>query len=222
MIWELRRGPSDARSLRRAYNERHERGFLRDRDRFYAWIARLVRRDARGAVLNVGCGGGYFLREIHPLPAYGVEISDVALKEARAAAPKARFALSLGERLPYRRDSFDAVVCLGNVEHFLDPAQGVREMARVLAPSGRAWILVPNLFYSGAIWRVIRTGYGPDHHQPVERFATRSEWHDFFEANGLRVLSVKPYNRFKWWKRLLPSALAYHFLFVCHKQPPGS
>ena len=217
MIWELRREPHDAPSLRRAYNERHARGFLRDRDRFYAWIARLVRAEAGGAVLDVGCGGGYFLREIAPLPAIGVEISDTAIDEARHAAPLADLALAQGERLPFRDGAFGAVVCLGNLEHFLDPALGVREMARVLSSSGRAWILVPNLFYSGSIWRVIRTGYGPDHHQPVERFGTQAEWRDLLEANGLRVLDWRPYNRFKWWKRLMPAALAYHFLFRCER-----
>ena len=79
-------------------------------------------------------------------------------------------------------------------------------------------MLLPNSFYSGDIWRVIRFGYGPDHHQPSERFGTIHEWRDFLEASGLKVQEIRPYNRFKWWKRLLPRNLAYHFLYRCTPQ----
>jgi SAM-dependent methyltransferase len=217
LIWERRHGPRTAPELRAAYNRRHARGLLRDRDRFYRMVRRRIPAGEGAALLDVGCGGGFLLREAEGLRAVGVEISDVALEMARRTAPQASLVLAPGERLPFRAGAFDVVVCLGNLEHFLDPGLGVREMARVLQPAGEAWLLLPNSFYSGDLWRVLRTGYGPDHHQPVERFATLCEWRDFLEAGGLRVIHVHPYNRFKWWKRLLPRTLAYHFLFRCKK-----
>ncbi len=219
MIWERRRDPRTARELREAYNQTHARGILRDRPRFYSMVWAMVRRrmnlrpDAR--LLDVGCGGGDFLLAAETAAPVGLDISDVALREARRVAPQAPLILGEGERLPLRDRAFDAVVCLGNLEHFLDPRRGVREMARVLKPSGEAWILLPNSFYSGSLWRVIRTGYGPDHHQPVDRFGTINEWRDLLEGGGLRVREIFPYNRFKWWKRLLPRALAWHFLYRC-------
>ena len=222
MIWERRRGPRTAPELREAYNRRHAGGLLRDRDRFYRMVRRRIPARAGAALLDVGCGGGFLLREAEGLRAVGVEISDVALREARRTAPAAGLVLAPGERLPFRDAAFDVVACLGNLEHFLDPALGVREMARVLRPSGEAWLLLPNSFYSGDLWRVLRTGYGPDHHQPVERFATLCEWRDFLEAGGLRVVEVHPYNRFKWWKRLLPRALAYHFLYRARPSSRGT
>jgi len=215
MVWERRKGPRSAPELRAAYNERHLRGFLRDQDRFYRSMARRMAPPPGAAVLDVGCGGGFLLREMPGALAVGVEISDVAIQEARRSAPRACLVLAPGERLPLPDGSFDRVACLGNLEHFLDPAAGVREMARVLRPDGEAWILLPNSYYSGDIWRVIRKGYGPDHHQPVDRFATLNEWRDFLQENGLEVIRIHPYNRFKWWKRLLPRALAYHFLYRC-------
>lgn len=217
MVWE-RRGPSTATELRAAYNARHSLGLLRDEDRFYRKIRRLMRPRPGTAFLDIGCGGGFLLREMGDLRAVGLEISDVALTRAREVAPRALLVLGQGERLPFPSKSFDSVACLGNLEHFLDPALGVREIARILAPGGEAWILLPNSYYSGDLWRVIRTGYGPNHHQPIERFATISEWRDLLEAGGLRTISVVPYNRFKWWKRLLPKALAYHFLFRCRAE----
>jgi SAM-dependent methyltransferase len=215
LIWERRGGPRTARELRRAYNERHRSALLRDSDRFYRMVKGLLAAPPGARLLDVGCGGGFLLREAQDLFAVGLEIAAAALGAARQAVPRARLVLGQGERLPFPDRSFDRLVCLGNLEHFLEPLQGVREMARVLRPEGEAWVLLPNSFYSGDLWRVIRTGYGPDHHQPVERFATLNEWRDLLEEGGLRVRGVRPYNRFKWWKRLLPRALAYHFLFRC-------
>ena len=215
MIWEKRVTARDHPELRDAYNRRHEYGFLRDRDRFYQMLARRMRPSSGDLILDSGCGGAYLLRELAECSCYGVDISDVALEEARRVAPSAHLALAGGECLPFPSNTFHQTVCLGNLEHFLDPGMGARELARVTRPDGQVWVLLPNSYYSGDLWRVIRFGYGPDHHQPMERFGTINEWRDFLQDNGLRVLAVQPYNRFKWWKRLLPRALAYHFLFRC-------
>ena len=210
--------------VRAAYNESHGHSLLRDSDRFYAWIARRVlrRAPADARILDVGCGGGYLLREIARLSSrarlHGLELSDVALAEARLQAASAHLVLARAERLPYADRAFEAVVCLGNLEHFLDMDLAARELARVCRPGGSVWVLLPNGFYSGAIWKVITTGYGPDHHQIIDRFATVEEWRDLLQANHLRVESVVPYNRFKWWKRLLPRNLAWHFLYVARPE----
>jgi SAM-dependent methyltransferase len=217
--------PLAPREVRAAYDETHSRALLRDGDRFYRVMARRIAsalapaRAGRASLLDAGTGGGYLLREAARLDAapfrsfHGIDISRVALRVARQEAPDAILLLAEGERLPYASGTFDAVACLGNLEHFIDPRRGARELARVCRPDGRLWVLLPNSHYSGDIWRVIRTGYGPNHHQIVDRFASVNEWRDFLEANGLAVEAVSPYNRFKWWKRLLPRNLAYHFLF---------
>lgn len=218
MIWLRRFDVDSPRGSRRAYNRRHREGLLRDRDRFYRWMARRMRPSGGERILDSGCGGGYLLRELPHCDVFGIDISDVALAEARRVAPKAHLALAQGERLPFPDAAFHQTVCLGNLEHFLDPRLGARELARVTRAGGTVWVLLPNSFYSGAIWRAIRTGYGPDHHQPVERFGTVGEWRDLLESSDLEVVETLPYNRFKWWKRLLPRNLAYHFLYRARRR----
>ena len=149
----------------------------------------------------------------------GIDISDVALAEARRAAPHAHLTLSQGESLPFPNAAFHQSVCLGNLEHFLEPAVGARELGRVTRRDGWVWVMLPNSYYSGDLWRVIRAGYGPDHHQPIERFGTINEWRQLLEDNDLTVERIFPYNRFKWWKRLLPKNLAYHFVYQCRPTP---
>lgn len=221
MVWERRAELRGESHLREAYNARHERGFLRDRPRFYRAMARWMEARAGDRVLEAGCGGGHLLAELPDCECHGLDISDVALAEARRHAPEAHLVLGAAEALPYPDGHFDHVACLGNLEHFLDPGRGARELARVCRPDGRVWVLLPNSYYSGDLWRVIRTGYGPDHHQPVERFGTIHEWRDFLGSHDLEVLEIRTYNRFKWWKRLFPRNLAYHFLYVCTPATAG-
>ena len=52
----------------------------------------------------------------------------------------------LGEPLPLKDDSVDAVLCLYVLEHLRDPGQLVREVARVLRPGGVFYVTVPFLY----------------------------------------------------------------------------
>ncbi|MGH7787636.1 MAG: class I SAM-dependent methyltransferase, partial [Candidatus Binatia bacterium] len=61
------------------------------------------------------------------------------------------------ETLPFRDASFDRVLCDSAIDHFADPAEGVREMARVLRPGGRLVISANN--YAGVAVRVSRALY---------------------------------------------------------------
>jgi len=196
-----------------------------DAPRFYRWIARLALPVAPPGdpprILDIGCGAGGMLRAWaeRGVPAVGLDFSARALASAPSGAARIR---GDGTALPFAEGSFDLVTNLGNLEHFDDLAAGIREMRRVLSAEGTAWVLLPNLLYSGTVWRVIRGGEGPNHHQPIDRFATREEWAAWLSWGGLSVEKVTPYHKGERWKRLLPSALAWHFLYRCRRSAPGS
>jgi SAM-dependent methyltransferase len=59
-------------------------------------------------------------------------------------ADGARFVRGLGEEIPLRSASVDAVLCKGALDHFMDPALTVGEIGRVLKPGGRAVIALAN------------------------------------------------------------------------------
>ena len=219
----MKRPPTPAESGRH-YDALYRSSPFEDSPTFYRWVIQLAAPDAGSRVLDIGCGLGGALAAAsgHDVELWGIDISREAVAAARSHVRGARVCLADGARLPFADASFDTILNLGNLEHFSDLDGGVAEMRRVLKPDGRAWILLPNLFYSGVLWRVIRTGYGPDHQQPIDRFATRSEWRDFLEAGGLAVLRSIPYHKGKWWKRLLPANLAWHFLYETQPGPQGS
>lgn len=198
--------------LRAAYDAIYARAEFGEKQALYAQVLRLLEAKPGERVLDVGCGAGPFGQAAAGLRVTGVDIAREALKKARARGASG-LVLAQGERLPVRDRSFSRIVCLGNLEHFIDPRAGALELRRVLEPGGRCVVMLPNRWYSGDLWRLLRTGRGPDHHQPIDRFATLAEWRRLLEQAGLVVLAVERWDKAKRWKRLFPLSLAYHFVF---------
>ena len=93
-------------------------------------------------VLDVGCGTGILSRAvissgasvkvtgIDPLRDY------VAFARKAVASPRAQFEVGEAESMPFPDKTFDAALALLVLQDFSDPAQAVREMARVTRPGG--------------------------------------------------------------------------------------
>jgi ubiquinone/menaquinone biosynthesis C-methylase UbiE len=215
---------------------------LRDTDAFYRWALGRLSPKPGSRLLDVACGEGHLMKFAHQngIEAFGIDFSLGATLRARGSMASSVVAVADGEALPFPDESFDYVMNLGSLEHFLHPLRGVEEMRRVLRHEGQAAFLLPNSYYlADIIWHVWRTGYGASHRQLVERFATFREWADLLEQGGLEVRKAKRYNfcfprsRNDWlWytrrpQRLLnlllapfvPFNLSYSFLYICAKKP---
>ncbi len=203
--------------LATTYDQLYRESPFGDQPRFYDWIVKLSKPAPDAWTLDLGSGLGGLVQALaragHRRNVWGLDLSSEAVRRAQRSSPEVGWVRADGCHLPFAAATFDVLYNLGNLEHFLDLRAGIREMRRVLRPEGRAWILLPNLFYSGVLWRVLWGGPGPDHHQPIDRFATRGEWQQLLEAEGLIVRRSIPYHKGKRWKRLLPTAFAWHFLY---------
>lgn len=146
--------------------------------------------------------------------AYGVDISEPTLRQARAAFPAARAGVhalqaAVGDvrDLPFRSASFDAIYSMGTIEHFDETERAVAEMARVLKPGGRAIIGVPNrhdpflrpLFVTG-LQAVGLYGYG------YEKSYSRRALRGMLEDAGLEVVAETAILFMPGWLRMLDLA----------------
>jgi len=136
--------------------------------RVYRWrLERLA--PPVGKLLDVGAGGGFFLRAAREL---GWQVCGIEPSEAACAFAREHFNLNLlqgeAEFVEPREAPFDAIHCAFVLEHIADPIALLHRLFAWLKPSGRIWLEVPNewnplqkLLFSqvGEAWWVV-----PRHH----------------------------------------------------------
>jgi len=123
--------------------EAYRRLVLRDHVHFVDRALRATR--ARGPILDVGCGGGLFLRLIRGrgFRAMGLDFSPQAAAVAwrRQGVPAV---CALLERAPFRPASLAGLTMFHVLEHLHDPRAYLLAARELLAPDGRLVVQVPN------------------------------------------------------------------------------
>lgn len=105
----------------------------------------------RGAILDAGCGSGYWLarlvdRGIPPARLHGIDLLESRTAAARSAVPGARVATGDVTAMPYDDESFDLVLLLTVLSSLPSAAAvggALREVRRVLAPDGTVAVYEP-------------------------------------------------------------------------------
>ena len=222
------------------YDVLYREGDLAQTQSFYAWFVKKMKVENRGRLVDIASGEGSFVKtaSLAGFDAFGFDISWVISKHANLIN-RGRIWTADGENIPLFGNTVDFVTSLGSLEHYEHMDKGVQEMARILNPTGKAFILVPNLFsILTNVFCVFKNGEVSYDEQPLQRYATKKTWIDLLESNGLRVIRVEKYerayprstsdwkyylNRPKQMVRLLatpfiPVNLAWCFLFECQKK----
>jgi SAM-dependent methyltransferase len=229
----------DEQNLRHAYEQIYEGPGIRHSDSFYRWILDLVRPEPGKRLLDAACGQGRLpqLAARQGVEAHGMDLSAQAVHAGRDQG--AHLVAANGQQMPYADGTFHYLTNIGSLEHYVDPAEGVREMVRVLAPDGVACVFLPNTFsLLGNMLYAWHNGRTADDGQPIQRYAARFEWQDLLEAGGLAVIrthkweSTPPMSLKDLWEYLrrpkafirlcltpfLPLNLSNSFVFICTKR----
>jgi len=92
--------------------------------------------------LDVGCGAGFVADHLRRLgwSVVGLDVADYRTTSGFD------FILGRAETLPFPSESFTIVVSNHVIEHVADAAAHLRELRRVLAPGGFAYLATPNRF----------------------------------------------------------------------------
>lgn len=153
-------------------------------------------------VLEMGCGPGKY---VAMLSALGYQVTGVdplefptwgILREKTSAELVEKV---FAETLPFPDDSFDHAVCLGALLYFDDPEQALREMRRVVRPSGK--IVVRTVNRNNLYTRCTGKKLDP----ASKQLYTLAELTDLLEGCGFRVCKAFAYGFWPpfltdfWW-----------------------
>ncbi len=229
--------PTTPEALKASYERIWSTTDMRESADYYARCLDLAAPRPGERLLDVACGGGYLLMEAERrgLRTSGIDIAESAIRRAREFAPSSALRQGDAEALPYDDASFEIVTCLGSLEHFLRPAVALEEMRRVLAPGGRAVVVVPNQWFAYDVARGWLEGVGLSHGQESERYFSigeardlvgRSFWIRHVEGWNPPVRlaqATRPFTGrrrgaalrvYGWLRPRLPLAAAYVFVFL--------
>lgn len=91
-----------------------------------------------GSVLDIGCGNGMVTNFIIAQPhinkdrVVGLNLSKRELKYANKWGTKSKFVCGICEKLPFKDETFDCIVCGEIIEHIVNPENLLSECKRVL------------------------------------------------------------------------------------------
>ena len=165
--------------------------YLRPVKAYFVFLELLGAR-AEHRLLDVACGPGVLLRAASEYTTHlcGIDISSVAIAQARKAVPAAKLSVGNAERLPYDDAQFDLLTCLGSLERMLDVRKVLREMHRVGATAAKYCFLVRNSNSFGwKWWAPFARRYREGGHAGAD---TLENWWRLFESEGVTVSDVLP------------------------------
>jgi len=208
-------------------------------DDYYNLIIKII-KEVTGdisdkVILDVGCGYGDMLFRIvkYGGRAYGIDISGKGMEYARKIAPRAVVKLAACENIPFKDNLFDIVFCSGVIEHFNDIDGGLKEIRRVLKPSGYLVTVVPNKKWVGKLYEwlglnlIYRMLHKLQSNQPIERELTLKNWCTRLISAGFSVAYLGRYNldieipivrKPLIRSEHIPLPLSYHFVIICNPE----
>lgn len=185
------------------------------------------------SILDVGCSIGKFLEFVQFKNKKGVDISDIAVNEARMQGLEIYQCDIEYDKLPFEDNSFDLIFCMEVLEHLFTEKNIFSEFKRVLKPGGYIYVTVPNdtLKFNKRIGllfgKMIRTDNNT-FDSPHIRFFESNMLSRLFRDNGFNViyngalpLSYKCHS-FGWLSRFLSDTftnlLANNYSIICKKK----
>lgn len=138
-------------------------------------------------VLDVGCGRGAYLKNIHDLRPdlilYGVDIGDV-----ETYLPDfIKFYKSSGDNLPFNDEKFDFLICFHVLEHISVPGRFLLEFYRVLKYNGLIYIEAPYYKTTNIPDGNLNFWSDPTHVRPYNH----SSFHRILRETGFEILKIK-------------------------------
>lgn len=136
-------------------------------------------------ILDIGCGAGWLSKLLAARAPegriVGMDVSNEMIRLARRARVDVEHALFIegpAEQIPWEANFFHRVISVESAYYWPDPARAAREIFRVLADGGSAWILI-NYYRDNPYCHQ----WDQHYKIPTHLFST-DEWAAFFREAG--------------------------------------
>jgi ubiquinone/menaquinone biosynthesis C-methylase UbiE len=127
-------------------------------------VENILKNESRGQILDVPAGEGALALRLKNL-GFDVKCSDLYTEIFKLPDTEIKRG-NLDERLPFDDNSFDYIVCVEGLEHIENPANAMREFARMLKNNGTLIVSVPNIMNIEERLKWLFNGY-TSHFKPL-------------------------------------------------------
>ena len=157
---------------------------------------------AGDAVVDVACGTGVLAIAVsgHVGPkgkTIGVDINEGMLNIARSKLSSVEWLNAPAEELPFTDDYFNCVVSQFGLMYFKNREAAIREMMRVLQPSGTIAVIVwdkldnnPGLAAEESLWQKV---LGGEAEEPPHGLGDKEVLENLFRASGVNDIQINTY-----------------------------
>lgn len=137
-----------------------------------------------GFLLDVGCWDASFQQFLQGINYVGIDINRQPLEKAKLK--KLDVIVASCDFLPFRGELFDACSMIEVIEHLYFPEKAVREIYRILKPSGAFVLATPNFVnFVDRVNVLMGKNVAPMDHQHIRFFTWRTLNH-FLHKQGFR------------------------------------
>lgn len=131
---------------RSSFAYENESKYLKDTYRYYLEKALKGRKLANLKLLEIGCGNGFFLKEVQNMgikSVYGIEPSKSSVKEAPENIRK-NIKVDILKSGLFRNNSFDIICCFHTLDHIPNPNKFIKICFNLLKKNGLVIFIVHN------------------------------------------------------------------------------
>jgi len=165
-----------------------KRSFFSESDEKAQYVGEIIAQTGGGLFLDVGCG-------VLPSPGYmaasGSGVNWIGIDPLLGdVVRRFPFVQAVGEYLPFRDHTFDAVLYGSTIYHQMDPRRSLERARRVIRPDGKLyiWYESDRLDRRYIIWKIRQMLGRPCHYSELARWAfTRSSLLSLLKQAGFAV-----------------------------------
>lgn len=190
---------------------------LKRQETFKIEIKELESLVSGGNILDVGCGGGFFLSSLgKKWKKHGTEINPSAVRYGRN---KFKLDIRLGQlkEVKFPSESFDVVKIRNAIEHLSNPFSELKEIHRILRKNGLISITTPNIgSLCGRLYREKFRVVDPVHHL---YYFSKNTLVKMLEKTGFRIKKISyhyfdtPYFHWTDLPKILFDSLSLRVIF---------